>query len=365
MNRLTAIGLASLVAYGVLIASKYTGVVSAARDDRAGVPSALQGSLAAPAVVGVHPASRPPLLASLSPVPRAEQMRASPAALEFRAARDLKAFADELGSRRASLTPDERYYLARALEECQFATTINEDLAAYSAKQRRQFLASLTPGDAVNNRRIAAYDAADNTQRCLRFQGTRVSQREIDELYAAAAQEGDARAQARLVIADLNAKLNSASRTAAEPTSTPSVAARSMDNADFSRLIGLLETRDPEAIMQVGTFLSNSAVASQLRVGPNGEQPEQSAFLGAFTLVVCDFAPDCVNMLHEREQACAYGGYCNAASFEEIYQNYLASPWTYNTANRYRDFIHTAINSHNWALIGLVPPRASTAAPSQ
>ena len=114
-----------------------------------------------------------------------------------------------------------------------------------------------------------------------------------------------------------------------------------------------------------GWTWSNSAVASQLRVGPNGEQPEQSAFLGAFTLVVCDFAPDCVNMLHEREQACAYGGYCNAASFEEIYQNYLASPWTYNTANRYRDFIHTAINSHNWALIGLVPPRATTSAPSQ
>ncbi len=29
MNRLTAIGLASLVAYGLLIASKYTGFVSA------------------------------------------------------------------------------------------------------------------------------------------------------------------------------------------------------------------------------------------------------------------------------------------------------------------------------------------------
>ena len=34
MNRLTAIGLASLVAYGLLIASKYTGVVSAAHDER-------------------------------------------------------------------------------------------------------------------------------------------------------------------------------------------------------------------------------------------------------------------------------------------------------------------------------------------
>ena len=35
MNRLTAIGLASLVAYGLLIATKYTGVVSAARESEA------------------------------------------------------------------------------------------------------------------------------------------------------------------------------------------------------------------------------------------------------------------------------------------------------------------------------------------
>ena len=34
MNRLTAIGLASLVAYGLLITTKYTGVVSAARDEK-------------------------------------------------------------------------------------------------------------------------------------------------------------------------------------------------------------------------------------------------------------------------------------------------------------------------------------------
>ena len=106
-------------------------------------------------------------------------------------------------------------------------------------------------------------------------------------------------------------------------------------------------------------------MANTLHIGPNGEVPEPSAFLGSFSLVACDMQPDCVRLSREPQMACAYGGYCNAGSFEEIYQNYLASPWTYNTANRYRDFIHTAINSHNWALIGLVPPRASTSAPSQ
>ncbi len=137
---------------------------------------------------------------------RAERLRVSPGTLEFRSARDLKAFADGLNARRATLTGDERYNLAKALEECQFTTTINEDIAAYSAKQRRQFLAGLTPGDLNNTKRVAAYDAADNTQRCLRFQGTRISQKDIDDLYAAAAMQGDPRAQARILVAELNAK---------------------------------------------------------------------------------------------------------------------------------------------------------------
>ena len=51
------------------------------------------------------------------------------------------------------------FHLAKALEECQFTATVSEDLVAYSAKQRRQFIAGLTPGDAQNAKRIAAFDA--------------------------------------------------------------------------------------------------------------------------------------------------------------------------------------------------------------
>ena len=364
MNRLTAIGLASLIAYGLLIASKYTGVVSAARDERAAAPAVLQanaGSAAAAPAVRAEP--RPRALAAIAPLQRAEPMHASAIALDFRAARDLKEFADELAARRATLTSEERYYLARALEECQFVMSLNEDLTGFSARQRRQFLATLTPGDPVNARRLAAYDASDNTQRCIRFQNSRVSQKEIDDLYAAAAQQGDVRAQAHMLVAELNAKIASANRTA-EQTNAPAPS-RTIDYSDLSHLVGLLETRDPEAIMQVGTFLANPAIANQLRIGPNGETPEAQSFLGAFTLVVCDFAPDCVNTVRERDQACAYGGYCNAGNFEEIYQNYIASPWQYAAANRYRDYIHTAINSQNWTLIGLGPKRGPITVPQQ
>jgi hypothetical protein len=360
MNRLTAIGLASLVAYGLLITSKYTGVVSAAREGEGAKSTALGGDAGMKAVVmGVRsePVQNP--ISPAMPVHRAEQMRASPASIDFRAARDLKAYADGLNARRASLNGDERYHLAKALEECQFTTSINEDIAAYSAKQRKQFLNGLQTGDANYAKRVAAYDGADTTQRCLRFQGTTISQKEIEDLYAAAAHQGDPRAQARMLIAELNAKINQNNRTPELVTST--TAAVAVD--DFTRLTGLLETRDPEATMMVGGFLAQSAVATQLHIGT--ESAEASSILGAFSLVACDMTPDCFTLSREQQLACAFSGFCDAQTFDELYQNFLASPWSYAHAIQYRNVIHTAIDTRNWSLIGLQPKRAAATESTQ
>lgn len=351
MNRLTAIGLASLVAWGVLIATKYAGFVPLSRDDRPARTAPQEGS-----GNGLHgesavlPVKAEPRVTASFPTPnRIQTSKPSETALEFRAARDLKAYADNLSARRGTLNGDERYHLAKTLEECQFVTSMNEDLAAYSAKQRRLFLAHLPAGDPMNAKRIAAFEASDNTQRCLRFQDARISAKDIEELYLAAAQQGDARAQARILVADLN-KHNS---NAAKPADTAGPAR--MEVIDLDRIIGLLETHDPEALLIVGQFLSSSAFANQIRIGPNGEVPEPSAFLGAFSLVACDFGPDCIAMNREALNACAFAGYCNSQSFEELYQNFLSSPWAYSQAMRYRGIIHESIQTRNWALIGLIP----------
>jgi hypothetical protein len=353
MNRLTAIGLASLAAYGLLIASKYTGLVSAASDERSPQASvaAIEGDVSA--VRPSAPVPRASTFASLpAPTPRAQPIRASAIQSEFRATRDLRAFADGLAARQGSLTADERYHLAKALEECQFATSINEDLGAYSAKQRRQFLGTLPAGDPMNDKRIAAYDAVDNTARCLGFQGSKISAKDIDALYRVAAQQGDARAQARIITAELGKNLGKSGSidTGGQPTRAQ------LD--DYQVLIGLLESRDPEAMLYVGQFLAQNAVAQNLRVGTNGEVPEPSAFLGAFSLVACDVGQDCSAVHRDLQQACAYGGYCNASGFEELYQNFLASPWAYTQALRYRGLIHTAITDRNYGLIGLTPKLA-------
>jgi len=354
MNRLTAIGLASLAAYGLLIASKYTGFVSAAPDQaspKAQVAAAeVEGDVSS--VQPLRPLPQASTLPTLpAPIQRPQPLKASAVAVEFRSTRDLRLFADALAARSGSLTADERYYLAKALEECQFATSINEDLAAYSAKQKRQFLSGLPAGDPLNPKRIAAYEAVDNTARCVGFQGSKISPRDIDELYRAAAQQGDARAQARIITAELSKNLGkSVSIDDTVPTRTQ------ID--DFNLLIGLLESRDPEAMMYVGQYLAQNAVAQNLRVGPNGEIPEASAFLGAFSLVACDVGQDCGSLHRDLQQACAYGGYCDARGFEQLYQDFLASPWAYSNALRYRALIHTALRDRNWGLIGLTPKLA-------
>jgi len=349
MNRLTAIGLVVLIAYALLIGSKYAGV-SAAREERTPTAVAQAPASEIPDVAAIvapqeplapqRPATMPP------PVPRAQPVRASTVALDYRAARDLKAYADGLMSRRPNLSADENYYLAKALEECQFATTMNEDLAAYSGKQRREFLSRLPANDPKNMQRTSAYDAVDSSQRCLRFQNTKIAAKDIEELYKAAAMQGDARAQGRMLVAELNKNLSSA-RAVQETPTTP------LD--DFSRITRLLESRDPEAIMIVGQFLAQSALTNQLHIGENGEAPEPSAFLGAFSLVACDFGPDCAQLKPELQLACAHGGYCDAQTFEELYQNFMASPWVYVNAMRYRGIIRNAIQTQNWSLIGLTP----------
>ena len=351
MNRLTAIGLASLVAWGVLVASKYAGFVPLSREDRPARSATLEG--ASHGESAVLPVSAEPRILASFHAPRIQVSRPSDSALEFRAARDLKSYADGLSARRGTLNGDERYHLAKTLEECQFVTSMDEDMAAYSARQRRQFLATLPAGDAMNAKRIAAYEAIDNTSRCLKFQGAKISPKDIEDLYKAAAQQGDARAQARMLVADLS-RTNTLEKRPGETGATTR-----MEGNDLNRLIGLLESRDPEALLIVGQYLSSSAFASQLRIGPNGEVPEPSAFLGAFSLVACDYGTDCSAINREPLNVCAYAGYCSAQSFEELYQNFLASPWAYTQAMRYRGIIHESIQTRNWALIGLIPKSAA------
>ena len=351
MNRLTAIGLASLVAYGLLLASKYTGVVSAARQDAVPAPAAQEASAPLTGVQALNPDPAPRALQSFpTPAPRPATVRVAGIAQEFRTTRDLKAFADNLSARGSQLTADERYFLAKTLEECQFVASLTEDLGAYSAKQRRQFLSSLPTGDPLNEKRIAAYEAVDNTQRCIGFKDAKFSQRDIDDLYKAAANQGDARAQARILTADLSKNLGKGGEAQAPAPSNPT---GRMD--DLAMLTQLLDSRDPEALLYVGQFLAQNAITQNLRVGPNGEVPEPSAFLGGFSLVACDMGQDCSSVNRELMQACAFGGFCNAQTYEELYQNFLASPWAYSQAMRYRMLIRTAIDQRNYSLIGLTP----------
>jgi hypothetical protein len=353
MNRLTAIGIASLVAYGVLLVAKWgdapAGREAAPAAGRMAPAAAAFAPGSAGSLIAANATSRPGAMPLAGPVSVPVVTRpVTGVAADFRNARDLKAFADSLMARKGQLTAEERFYLAKALESCLFANSVNEDLASHSAKQRKQFLASLPAGDPVAAQRIAAYDAVDDAARCVRFQGVKISQRDIDDHYRAAAQLGDARAQAKLLTTELQQRL------AAQPRDENGGPAR-LAPEDLARIVSLLETRDPEAILSVGSLLAQSPLKELLRVGPNGEIPEPSAFIGAWNLVACDLGLDCGAQHRDLAQACAFASYCGAGHFEEHYQTFIASPFVYQQAQRYRALIHAALGTQDWAQIGLGP----------
>jgi hypothetical protein len=193
---------------------------------------------------------------------------------------------------------------------------------------------------------VASYDTVDDATRCLRFRGAKIAQRDIEDLYHAAAQSGDVRAQARLLTADIQRNAQSMPRDeAGNPQRIPA--------EDLARLVGILETGDPEALLTVGALLAQSPFKEQLRIGPNEEVPEPTAFIGAWNLVACDMGLDCGGQHRDLQQACAFASYCGAGHFEEHYQTFVASPFVFQQAQRYRGLIQSAMQSRNWAQLGL------------
>jgi len=285
---------------------------------------------------GAQPSSRP----SGAPTAALAGVEAN-----FRVSRDLKAFADELLAREARLTREERYFLAKALETCGFAMAVNDDLVEAGQRRRRDFIATLSPTDPEFERRVAAFDASDDINRCRRFQGQTIAQSKIDALYQRAGEGGDPRAQARTLVAELSKNL-AIPKNQFEST-------RVVEQDDFQRIVSLLESRNAEAIVTVAQLLTEHRLIEQLRMGPNGETPNPASLVGAFTLVACDFQPSCTVFDRESLQACAHAGYCSAGSYEELYANFLASPYAWALASRYRTLIHTAIETRNWGLIGI------------
>jgi hypothetical protein len=114
--------------------------------------------------------------------------------------------------------------------------------------------------------------------------------------------------------------------------------------------------------MTVGGLLAQSPIKEQLRVGPNGETPEPTAFIGAFNLVACDLGLECGAQHRDLQQACAFASYCGAGHFEEHYQTFVASPFVFQQAQRYRALIHAAMQTRDWAQIGLSLKLTSAAA---
>ena len=156
------------------------------------------------------------------------------------------------------------------------------------------------------------------------------------------------RAQARLLVGEIQRSIQSQPRD--ESGAPPRIAPE-----DVARIVSILETGDPEAVLAVGGLLPSRRSRNSCASAPTTKCPSRPPSSARSNLVACDMGLDCGSQHRDLQQACAFASYCGAGHFEEHYQTFIASPFVYQQAQRYRALIHAAIQTHNWAQIGLGP----------
>ena len=213
MNRLTAIGLASLVAYGVLLAAKWDGAPAAAvrgfrrrRSQPTGLRRARRRRRPGPGrQCAVVPRRQP----FQSPVAAHAVHRPSAVASQFRSTRDLKAFADALLARKDSLDREERLLPRQGARGLRFR---HLDQRRPGRRQRkapapvpRRAFPPRIPRPPGASRPTTPW----TTRSAAWASRARASRRSRSTTCTAQASEGgDARAQARMLVAELNRNLS-------------------------------------------------------------------------------------------------------------------------------------------------------------
>lgn len=268
-------------------------------------------------LAGLKPAGSSTLLPGASPrapqpssSPRAAHSRQGSAARtpslhdEYLRATDLRAFVE---SHRGQVQdPAVAFYVSQALEEC----AITHDTGPRD-------------GLPVEEQRAAAVIA----DQCRGFDGEVIHPAAILELLRYAAQWGEPRAEARLLLLR--------------------DAAAAKDDA-LPHLPWMLNLREPSIIRDVGAFLSRGE--AQWRYG--GEQVPTAVAAIAWELVACDMDPSCTPRSRFALSQCAYLGRCSDWRYEDAVALF-EPPELMGAARRLREGILRALRDRDWEWLGL------------
>jgi hypothetical protein len=244
--------------------------------------------------------------------PAAQPMPAKrPMAVEarFLQAADFRGFVER--HRHAVDDPEIAYFVSQALEECALTRVAHEEAEPTQSVERWA--------------RLAAADALDAP--CRGFDGAVIDPGEIVTLLAGAADRGEARAAARVLLF----------RDIAAPKSDV-----------VAKLRTLLATRDPGVVRDVGAFLSRGESA-----GWYGERefPVAAAAI-AWELAACDLGYACGPASRIVLLQCAFDSRCEGGRYEDTLARY-EPPDLMADAQRLRAGILRALREYDWNWLGL------------
>src|SRR6476469_6456280 len=183
--------------------------------------------------------------------------------------------------------------------------------------------------------RLAAWDKA-NVDPCEGVAPEEYSDERLDALIAAAAQAGDARAQAWQLARAVDAAFNSRS----DPRK-----ANVITDEQVETIRRTLASRDPGVVREYQGLLASTVSDGTWRLPGIEGRVDERALYGALTLVACDLGENCGADSRELLASCAQNGYCGATNLYDFLYFYESSPNAAQLMERYRQALVQAINS--------------------
>jgi hypothetical protein len=227
----------------------------------------------------------------------------------FHRAADFRGFVER--HRHAVEDPETAYYVSQALEECAVTRPVPEDAQRVPSPERWA--------------QLAATDAL--VAPCRGFEDRVIDSNEIFALLARAADRGEPRAAARMLLF----------RDIAAPKSDV-----------VAKLRALLATRDPGVVRDVGAFLSRGESAWWYG---DREFPVAAAAI-AWELAACDLGYACGPASRIVLLQCAFDSRCGGGRYEDALARHEPADLMAD-AQRLRAGILRALREYDWNWLGL------------
>jgi hypothetical protein len=286
--------------------------------------------------------------------------RLSPLLREYQKAKELKPLYERL-SRLQHPNGEERWMLASILQRCARIADDEPDRIKRGkigdAGARERFLASLPDKDPRRDQRIAAFDQM-NYDSCGDLTQLEVKRKDIRDLLAAGAAQGDPKARVAMVQQSISDQQRGPDGKWRYDQTKPPV----IDDAQIQALKDAVSSGDPYAMRQAMGMLGGSQYGNfSLRLADDTPLNYGALFLAGF-LVSCDYGAQCGADSDWLQHACAMNGQCDTANLRDYLMYYGATPATSQSMAQYETAIRNAAATGDWSFFRFYPgPAPGTA----